>query len=534
MENKKYLGVMVDCSRNAVLTVSAAKRLIDALHKMGYNMLMLYTEDTYEIDSQPKFGYLRGRFTKEELKEIVTYGEQNGIELVPCIQTLAHLKQLFSYPEYREIRDCEDILLVEDERTYKLIDDMFSTLRQCYKTFLVHIGMDEADNLGKGKYRDLHGDKNRFDILKCHLEKVTEIAQKYGFEPMMWSDMFFRLATNGNYYTQDPSVITPEIAACVPKNVGLVYWEYYNTESKLYENMIKAHKRFNNPIWFAGGACTWMGFTPRNKMSINATAKNIASFRDNGVDNVILTCWGDNGGECSVFSVLPTLFYAAEVYRGNDDEALIKQRFEQTFKIAYDDFIKIDLPCDLNEEYSKRFRNPDKSLVYNDPFVGLTDSLLEQFPDVEQFYKDFTAQLSALTDVPEFGYLFKVSATLCDFLSVKSTLSVRTREAYRSGDKAALERLMDDYKLAEEKLETFYLEYRKAWLKEKKGNGFEIQDLRLGGVKMRLNDCRMRIGEYLSGEIDNIDDLEQELLPIYDRFCLHWEQMVSNNQIQGF
>ena len=63
MENKKYLGVMVDCSRNAVLTVSAAKRLIDALHNMGYYMLMLYTEDTYEVDNQPKFGYLRGRFT---------------------------------------------------------------------------------------------------------------------------------------------------------------------------------------------------------------------------------------------------------------------------------------------------------------------------------------------------------------------------------------------------------------------------------------------------------------------------------------
>ena len=197
MENKKYLGVMVDCSRNAVLTVSAAKRLIDALHKMGYNMLMLYTEDTYEVDNQPKFGYLRGRYTKEELKEIVAYGEQNGVELIPCIQTLAHLNQIFRYPEYKEINDCGDILLVDDERTYKLIDDMFSTLRQCYKTPWVHIGMDEAHDLGKGKYRDIHGEQNRFDILKRHLEKVTEIAQKYGFKPMMWSDMFFRLATKG-------------------------------------------------------------------------------------------------------------------------------------------------------------------------------------------------------------------------------------------------------------------------------------------------------------------------------------------------
>ena len=31
---------------------------------------MLYTEDTYEVDGQPYFGYMRGRYSKEEMKEI--------------------------------------------------------------------------------------------------------------------------------------------------------------------------------------------------------------------------------------------------------------------------------------------------------------------------------------------------------------------------------------------------------------------------------------------------------------------------------
>ena len=532
MENKKYFGVMADCSRNAVLTVSAAKRLIDVLHKMGYNMLMLYTEDTYEVDNQPKFGYLRGRYTKEELKEIVAYGEQNGVELIPCIQTLAHLDQIFRWAEYKEIQDCDDILLAEDERTYKLIDDMFSTLRQCYKTSWIHIGMDEAHNLGKGKYRDIHGEADRFGILSRHLKKVSEIAEKYNFKPMMWSDMFFRLATKGEYYTKDPDIITPEIAACVQENVGLVYWDYYHMDRSDYDNMIKAHKKFNNPIWFAGGAWTWTGFTPHNKLSVGPTARAMASCRDNGVDNIFLTCWGDNGGECSIFSVLPALFYAAEVYRGNEDEALIKQRFEATFKIAYDDFMKIDLPCALNEYYSVHACNPDKGLTYDDPFVSKFDNVLEQFPGIEETYKDFAAQLSALTNAPEFGYLFEAAAALCDFLSVKATLSVRTRQIYKSGDKAALKSLMDDYKLAEEKLEVFYLAYRKEWLKDKKGSGFEIQDIRLGGIKQRLADCRMRIGEYLSGEIDTIDDLDQELIPICNEFRSSWQLTVSTNHVE--
>ena len=89
------LGVMLDCSRNAVLKVETIKRYADIIKKMGYNTLMLYTEDTYEIESQPYFGHLRGRYTKQELKEIDAYCNEIGLELVPCIQTLAHLATMF-------------------------------------------------------------------------------------------------------------------------------------------------------------------------------------------------------------------------------------------------------------------------------------------------------------------------------------------------------------------------------------------------------------------------------------------------------
>ena len=59
----RFFGCMLDCSRNAVMTVDSVKRWIDITSDLGYNMLMLYTEDTYEIKNQPYFGYLRGRYT---------------------------------------------------------------------------------------------------------------------------------------------------------------------------------------------------------------------------------------------------------------------------------------------------------------------------------------------------------------------------------------------------------------------------------------------------------------------------------------
>ena len=113
MANKNMLGVMADCSRNAVMTVKTAEKLIDMLSKMGYNTLMLYTEDTYEVDGEPFFGYLRGRYSKEELLSLDKYASEKGIELIPCIQTLAHLGTIFHWQEYAAVNDVNDILLAD-------------------------------------------------------------------------------------------------------------------------------------------------------------------------------------------------------------------------------------------------------------------------------------------------------------------------------------------------------------------------------------------------------------------------------------
>ncbi|MBO4734674.1 MAG: family 20 glycosylhydrolase, partial [Clostridia bacterium] len=117
----RRFGTMLDCSRGAVMTVETVKKWIDIISDLGYNTLMLYTEDTYEVEGQPYFGYLRGRYSVEELKSIDDYAFEHGVELIPCIQTLAHLEAIFRWSTYSDIRDCNDILLVDNAKTYELI-----------------------------------------------------------------------------------------------------------------------------------------------------------------------------------------------------------------------------------------------------------------------------------------------------------------------------------------------------------------------------------------------------------------------------
>lgn len=118
----KRFGVMLDMSRNAVMRPDEVKSFAKLLKGFGYNMIQLYTEDTYEVDNEPYFGYMRGRYTKAELADIVSYCASIGVEIIPCIQTLAHLNQIFRNADYGRIKDADDILLVGEERTYELIE----------------------------------------------------------------------------------------------------------------------------------------------------------------------------------------------------------------------------------------------------------------------------------------------------------------------------------------------------------------------------------------------------------------------------
>ena len=54
-DNFKTLGAMIDVSRGRVYTVDYLKTRFDQMSKMGYNMVMLYTEDVFKLEGEPKW-----------------------------------------------------------------------------------------------------------------------------------------------------------------------------------------------------------------------------------------------------------------------------------------------------------------------------------------------------------------------------------------------------------------------------------------------------------------------------------------------
>ncbi len=517
------LCLMADCSRNAVFNIDGAKKMIRFLALMGFTSFMLYTEDTYEVPEYPFFGYIRGRFSQEELQEIDAYALQFGIEMIPCMQVLAHLEATLRWTAFKEIVDTGNILLVGEEKTYEFIEAMIRSCRKCFHTNRIHIGMDEAHLIGSGKYLEKNGYRDRSEIILEHLERVVEICKKYDFKPMMWSDMFFRIKF-GKYYV-DEGEISKEVIDLVPKEVALVYWDYYTLDEKLFRHMIKCHKQFNNSLAFAGGAWKWRSMSPSNYHSILRNDLHLAVSKEEKIPLVIATAWGDNGGEASHFSIMPTLQqYAEYCYAKGEDRAWLSKRFKETYGISFEDFMLLDTPnllsdTDLtvqNNRYAKHF-------LYNDSLGGWLDYNIK-----EQYSDEFAQKAEALSKVPanEFSYLFKASEMLCCALALKATLSFDIRNAYHSGDKTSLN------EIATKRIPTtiaavdqYIKAAREEWYIDNKTFGFDVIELRLGGLKERLNSTKLRLESYTNGDIDKIEQLEEPLLSASTRAT--WSKISS-------
>ena len=507
----KRLGIMLDCSRNAVKSVAMLKVFIRMIKKMGYTTLMLYTEDTYEVDNQPYFGYMRGRYSQEELKEIDRFAGENDIELIPCIQTLAHLNAIVHWPVYEKITDCNDILLAEDERTYELIDHMFATLEKCYSTRLVNIGLDEAFMVGLGKYLRIHSYENQHGIFVRHLHKVREIAMAHGFQVLMWGDMLFRSYNDGKYQCEAP-VVGEHVPDEIPEDVGVIYWDYYDYRERNeihYHEMFKAHKKLRNELWFASGGWTWSGFTPRNYMAEIVDHFTFPLCEKYQVENIILTMWGNDGCVCPVFSALPAIFHAAELARGNYDMNLVAKRFEEQFGVPYEAFKLLDLPgkigCDTG-----RLKNPEKYMFFADPFLGFYDSTVVDGEGGK--FEEISGKLSPWVSHGEWGHLFDAVKKLCDVLSIKYELGVRLRRAYQTGNRPELRRCGEDCRKTTQRIVSFQEALRITWMKENKAYGYETWELRFGGLMLRLESCAKRVEDFLEGRIECVEELEEELL----------------------
>ena len=517
MERKfEKLGVLVS-SCGTLRSVDTLKRFMEYLAKLHYDTFYLEITAGYGLEGEPFFAYLRAKYTNEEMKELDAHAKSLGITIIPTIQTLAHLGFMFRWPPYLPLRDIDEIMMVGEPRVYEIVEKMIKTMAECFSSKIIHLGMDEAFHLGRGKYQDVNGPRNRVDIMQEHVAKVLEICDKYGVKTEMWGDMYIRMAYGA--YERGPMTFdkSEEVRKSMPQNVKIHYWDYYSTEKDHYVNFIEKFQKITDNIVFDGGVWDYIGYNVNNAYSIKITRAAFEACVEKGIKEATVTIWGgDSVNESPLWATMPTLVAASEFAHGNHDMDKIKARFKELMGIDFDAFMlleKVDglKPRDLNNEMC----SPTKYLLYNDVFAGMYDSTIDQ--SERHIFTDVAKALNPYVNDPKWGYIFRKTKALAEVMEYKFDLGVRTRKAYSEGDKKQLKYLAHTvYPLVIKRIKKFYKAQREYWYLENMQNGFEVEDVRFGGLIQRLENCRALLKEYCAGKIERLAELEQKIVDYID------------------
>jgi hexosaminidase len=484
---------------------------------MGLNMMMLYCEDSYDVKEEPYFGYMRGRYSEEEMRECDRFADELGIEMIPCMQTLAHLIDVLKWERYSDMKDDDDTLLVGYEPIYEFIERMIHAASAPFKTKRIHIGMDEAWKLGQGSYLLQNGYRDKAEIMNEHLERVMGIVTKLGLEPMIWSDMYFRAASpTGDYYDLT-SKVSKEAIENAPKNLQLVYWDYNHHEEGTYVEMIRRHKEFGSTPLFAGGIWGWNGYTVDYDKTFITTNAALQACKAEGVQEVFATIWGDGGCESNIYAHLLGLqLFAEHGYARQLDEDKLKSRFQFCVKANVDDFFEmtyLDKLPGMEAKVGYRFTNPSKYLMWQDPLAGLFDKNIEGL-GMSEHYSGLAKSMQEKAETnPDWRFLFEFLAKTASVLALKAELGIQIYQAYQEGDKSKLTSINDTVIPAlVEQVRELRRTHRHLWMEINKPLGWEVLDIRYGGLLARLDTTSQRIADFLHGNVENIDELEQERL----------------------
>jgi len=503
-------GIMLDCSRNAVMKVDHFKRWLRQLALLGYDTVMLYTEDTYELPGEPYFGYQRGPYSAAELKEVDAYAAELNIEVIPCIQTLGHLANLLRHGAYSDVKDTSSVMLVGEKKTYELIEKMLVHWRKVCRTDRMHLGMDETHDLGRGRYMDLNGYRDGFELFNQHLAKVVQLCKKHGYDPMIWSDMYFRLGSkNGDYYDAK-SKIPPAVVKKIPRAAELVYWDYYHADAAFYSDWIERHRKMGKEPIMGSGIWTWSRYWYDHRITTRTAGPCIEACRQAQVKEIFFTQWGDNGAYCDHDSAFAGMAWCADRAYSDDEPgaAQLEKRFAAVCGGSWKSHI---LASDLHEAVQgiDGGIQPD---MWDDPIFET--KFRQQCGDRPAAMAKAAAGYAALarklkgkaTDRAT-GDLNHAYITARAFAS-RYDLSARLLAAYRKKDRAGAARLRRKIAGVSADIRAMEESFRGMWLSHNKPEGLETIQARFGMLEARYRELDRRLAEYGKGEVKTIAELE--------------------------
>ena len=269
------------------LTVKDAKDLIVKASESKFNGLIMEIESGWtELSSlrvQPiRKPELEKPLTKEDLKVILRFARENGLEVIPELKLLTHQDKFFRryYPELMYNEWTYD---PGKEETYSVVLPVLDEIIGIVNPRAFHIGHDEVAGADPTKKRILNEGEEALppelflkDVLRLH-----SYLKERGIETWMWGDMLLGKEEFPEMLQRHLHGASgyADLRGRIPKDIVIVDWHYADDQSA-----------FPSALAFAESGHRVLGATWKKEKTIRNFSRYVASMPSGG-EGMVATTW---------------------------------------------------------------------------------------------------------------------------------------------------------------------------------------------------------------------------------------------------
>lgn len=275
----EYRGYQDDITRGPSPKLEFLETEANTSSYLKMNFFTYYQEYQYQFKKHPVIGPKDGSFTPDELKALVAYAKDRGVEIIGCQQSFGHFAGILKHDEFKDIRETEYALTPAREESYKLLDDMYSEEIPLTDSPFFNVCCDEVSGLGQGPAKSMVEQSGVGNVYADHMRRLHDMVKdKYGRRIMMWGDII----------TENPKSLLR-----IPKDTVMLAWGYSPLPS--FESWITPFSSSGYDFFVCPGVNCWSRILP----DFDAATVNIQNFVRDGVKlgakGMLNTTWDDDG-----------------------------------------------------------------------------------------------------------------------------------------------------------------------------------------------------------------------------------------------
>lgn len=284
-------GVMLDISRNKVLTQQTLYELVDLFANWKINQLQLYTEHTFAYRQHLAVWANASPMTGEEILALDAYCRDRFIELVPNQNSFGHLRPWLIHQPYRHLAECPDgcdtvwghfdepfSLAPGEPGSLELIRGLYDELLPHFSSRQFNVGCDETVDLGQGRSKELVEKLGEGKVYFDFLMQIYRDVSRRGYTMQFWGDII---------------MLHPELAAQLPRDVLALEWGYEANHPFDEHGAIFAASGV--PFYVCPGTSSWNSVAGRTDNSLENLRSAAENGRKHGACGYLITDWGDRG-----------------------------------------------------------------------------------------------------------------------------------------------------------------------------------------------------------------------------------------------